>query len=160
MPGLPGEWELVIAGPIQDGELYQLLLKKAEELDIAKYVSFIGPVAGGQKWTLLREAWAVCAPSHTEALGMVNLEAALCGTPSATTPNSGLSEWHKHGGLLCEPTCDGVAAALSEVTSWSEDERAHRGTSLRNYVAAEFTSDVVRSKWADTYLRLYNAKPH
>src|SRR5205814_760854 len=107
------------------------------------------------KWSLLRNAWIVCAPSHTEALGMVNLEAALCGTPTVTTPNSGLSEWNKNGGLLCEPTCGGVAAALTEATGWSEDERAHRGRNLRKYVTAEFTSDSVRSKWAETYMRLH-----
>ncbi len=160
LAGLAGEWELVIAGPIQDRDLYQLLLKQAQQLAIAKYVSFIGPVAGEQKWSLLREAWVVCAPSHTEVLGMVNLEAALCATPSVTTPNSGLSEWHKHGGVLCQPTCDGVAAALREVTSWSENERAHRGATLRNYVTAEFASDVVRSKWAETYLALSNETAH
>jgi glycosyltransferase involved in cell wall biosynthesis len=155
LSGLAGDWELVIAGPIQDNEFYQLLLKKAQELSVAKHVSFIGPVAGEQKWSLLRNAWIVCAPSHTEALGMVNLEAALCGTPSVTTPNSGLSEWYRNGGLLCEPTSGGVAAALTEAAGWSQDERAHRGRSRRKYVTAEFTSDSVRSKWAETYLRLH-----
>jgi glycosyltransferase involved in cell wall biosynthesis len=155
LSGLAREWDLVIAGPIQDNEFYRLLLKKAVQLCVAKRISFIGPVAGEQKWTLLRNAWIVCAPSHTEALGMVNLEAALCGTPSVTTPNSGLSEWHRNGGLLCEPTADGVAAALTKVASWSEDERAHRGSSLRKYVTAEFAGDSVRAKWAETYLRLY-----
>jgi glycosyltransferase involved in cell wall biosynthesis len=46
LSGLAGDFELMIAGPIQDNELYQLLLKKAQELSVAKHVSFIGPVAG------------------------------------------------------------------------------------------------------------------
>ena len=90
-----------------------------------------------------------------EGRSNLNLEAALCGTPSVTTPNSGLSEWYRNGGLLCEPTSGGVAAALTEAACWSEDERAHRGSSLRKYVTAEFTSDSVRSKWTETYLRLH-----
>jgi glycosyltransferase involved in cell wall biosynthesis len=158
LAGLTDSWELVIAGPPQEREHYEALRKLATELGITRSVSFIGPVAGEEKWSLLRQAWAVCAPSHTEALGMVNLEAALCGTPTVTTPNSGLADWHRHGGLLCEPSCQSIAGALRSTASWSEDERASRGTRLRNYVTAEFTTDVVRSKWVETYLAISNAK--
>ena len=160
LAGLAGSWELVIAGPPQEREHYEALRKLAAEHGIASSVSFIGPVAGEEKWSLLREAWAVCVPSHTEALGMVNLEAALCATPTVTTPNSGLADWHRHGGLLCEPTCEAISAALRDVASWRADERANRGTRLRNYVAAEFTTDAERSKWAETYRAIANAKPH
>lgn len=159
LAGLAGKWELVIAGPCEDRGLYDLLRQLAEELRIAKSVSFIGPVYGQQKWSLLRNAWAVCVPSHTEVLGMVNLELALCGVPTITTPNSGLAEWDKHGGVLSEPGSAALARAFTAVGCWTESERASRGSSLRKYVSEEFATEAVRSRWAKSYLRLHNAHP-
>jgi glycosyltransferase involved in cell wall biosynthesis len=151
---LAGKWELVIGGPVENNCLYRQLRSLVEELHIVDSVSFIGPVYGEQKWSLLRSAWAVCAPSHTEVLGMTNLEAALCGVPTMTTPNSGLTAWEAHGGILSAPNPQQLATALTRLTSWDEDERAARGNKLRNYVLNEFASDVVRSKWLECYTRL------
>jgi glycosyltransferase involved in cell wall biosynthesis len=156
---LAGKWELVIAGPVEDHYLYRQLRSLVEEVHIADSVSFVGPVYGDQKWSLLRSAWAVCAPSHTEVLGMTNLEAALCGVPTLTTPNSGLTGWETHGGLLSAPNPQELATALRLLTSWSEDERAARGNNLRNYVLNEFASDVIRSKWLECYTSLCSTRP-
>ena len=46
-------------------------------------------VYGNQKNKLLKQAWALILPSHSEVIGMVNLEAALLKTPSITTYKTG-----------------------------------------------------------------------
>ena len=55
--------------------------------------------------TLFKNAFVFVAPSHSEVIGMVNLEAAILQTPVITTFQTGLlKDWSKNGGFLIEPT--------------------------------------------------------
>jgi glycosyltransferase involved in cell wall biosynthesis len=104
-----------------------------------------------EKEALLAGAWVVVVPSHSEVVGMVNLEAASLRTPTITTHATGLVKWESGGGLLSEATSDGLRMALNAVMEWSFEERLQRGKRVRTMVETEFSLDTVGSAWLRFY---------
>jgi hypothetical protein len=76
----------------------------------------------------------MCSPSHSEAVGMVNLEAAAASIPVITTHNTGLYDWEVGGGILVQPQTEELTKALTQVFSWIQRERNERGRRLRQLV--------------------------
>jgi len=100
---------------------------------------------------LYRNAWAFCAPSHSEAIGLVNLEAAAAGTPVITTHETGLYDWEEGGGLLIHPRVEELCRALEQIFSWSESERQERGRTLRRLVERRYSLEAVGPQWQALY---------
>ncbi len=147
-------FRLLIAGP-ESSRAYGLKLKTMiRSLGVEKQVTFLGPVSGQEKWNLYRQAWAVCNPSHTEVLGLVNLEAAVTGTPVITTTNTGLVDWPDAGGILVHPQVEELAQALSQVFSWTEGERRDRGQRLRRLVECRYSWKAIGPQWLELYSSL------
>ena len=111
----------------------------------------LGAVYGAAKWALYRDAWVVVVPSRVEAPGMVNLEAAACGTPTIASARAGLSDWGGGGNIVIEPEVDAVAGAIVEASRWSDNERAARGSRARSLVQERYGWDVVGGKWEALY---------
>ena len=120
-------------------------------LKIEDKVIFVGPVRGENKHKLIKNAWVVVLPSYSEVMGMVNLEAALCYTPSITTFETGLVNWEESGGMLVHPTIGNLEKVLAEVINWSEDERIQRGLKAYDYVQSNFSWDKVITEWKNLY---------
>jgi glycosyltransferase involved in cell wall biosynthesis len=89
-------WQLVIAGPDEQGTKEQLKalseklkLTTAETSDLASAadadIVFLGPVHGDAKWALMQRAEIFVLPSRSENFGMVVGEALSCGVPVVTT---------------------------------------------------------------------------
>lgn len=78
------------------------LRRLAARLGVADRVDFLGFVTEEQKRELLRTAWANVLVSPKEGWGMINIEAAACGTPTVASDAPGLRESVLHGrtGLL------------------------------------------------------------
>jgi glycosyltransferase involved in cell wall biosynthesis len=69
---------------------------------LERQVRFLGFVDEEAKRDLLRGAWAVVFPSAKEGWGIVNVEAAACGTPAVASDSPGLRESvrHEDSGIL------------------------------------------------------------
>ncbi len=148
---LPAQWRLVIAGP-EWSRAYALSMRnRADRLGLSARVEFMGPVFGQQKWSLLKRAWVVAVPSRSEVMGMVNLEAAACGTPTITTAETGLENWEEAGGVLISRHADQMAKALKQASAWSSAERLSRGNASRQMVQKKYSWEVVLPLWRVCY---------
>lgn len=147
---LSEEWLLLIAGPEED----HIYTAKLRELAAGGRIKFVGPVYGQEKDRLLQEAWALVAPSYTEVIGMVNLEAGALNTPSLTTAETGLSDWECGGGMLVENGEDALRFSLECAASWSMEERLERGRRSRSLVEQRYSLDAAGSQLMQLYQRI------
>jgi len=113
------ETELQIVGR---GDDLDRLQKLTARLDLEGTVRFLGFVDEEEKRSLLRRAWSVVFPSAKEGWGIVNVEAAACGTPAVASDSPGLRESVRDGvtGILVP---HGDAAALAEALERIATER-------------------------------------
>lgn len=148
---LPVDWKLVIVGPDRVAGYLDLLKKMATSEKITDRITFLGEVYGTEKWRFYRKAWVVAVPSHFEAVGLVNLEAAACMTPTITTYETGLSDWQTGGGLLISPDVEMLTAALQKVCAWSDQERQEHGKASLDLVRRRYSWDVVIEQWLKLY---------
>jgi glycosyltransferase involved in cell wall biosynthesis len=148
---------LKIAGPTSDEKYRTVLEQLVFSLELQNRVEFVGPVYGEEKGRLIDGAWIGCVPSHTEVIGLVNLECASMGVPTITTVGTGLTDWPAHGGLLVEAQEEALVGALTEALSWSEGERQRRGAAMRDYVRSEFNPAKVGGQWDDAYAQVLRA---
>jgi glycosyltransferase involved in cell wall biosynthesis len=141
---------LKIAGPFN--EYKNELDKLVKSLGIENRVDFLGMVTGKEKYQLFKDAWVFVAPSYSEVVGMVNLEAGILGTPVITTYQTGLyKEWNHHGGHLINPNIDELVNSLTEAVGWSEVERNDRGKMLRQFIVDNYSWEKNIFKWNDLY---------
>lgn len=128
------------------------LKKLCRELKIEKRVDFIGGIYGNEKYKLFANAKAFVAPSYSEAIGMVNLEAAVCGTPVITSFNTGINpEWNNNGGIIINPNTEELIPALNTTLSWSVEERAQRGKQLSEFVINNYSWEKKGYLWEELY---------
>ncbi len=154
LPGAKRQFRLLIAGPDSDPAYSGELKSLVRQLGMEEAITFLGPVFGREKVALYRQAWAFCAPSQTEVIGLVNLEAAALGLPVITTHETGLGNWEEEGGVLVHPRVEELSRALQGVFSWSESERQDRGQRLRQLVERRYSWQVVGPQWLELYSQL------
>lgn len=145
---------LLIVGPDSSANYTAKLKAQVRALGLEERISFLGPVFGNEKWRLFRHAWAFCAPSYSEVVGLVNLEAAAARVPVVTTHETGLYDWEEGGGILVNPRVEEVTRALDQVFSWTEEERRQRGRRLRELVEQRYSWNVVGPRWLQLYSEL------
>jgi glycosyltransferase involved in cell wall biosynthesis len=152
---IKGKFRLLIVGPESDPSYAAKLKSQVRLLGVEERVTFVGPVFGPQeKLSLYRHAWAFCAPSQTEVMGLVNLEAASAQLPVVTTHGTGLWDWEEGGGLLVQPQVEDLSRALERVFSWSDRERRDRGQKLRQLVERRYAWQAVGPQWVELYANL------
>lgn len=145
---IPKEWQLIIAGPEENVEYAQALKAIAKD---RSQIKFVGSIYGIEKIRLLEHAWALVAPSYTEVIGMVNLEAGALSTPSITTHETGLMDWEIGGGVLVSNEPHELCRALEDAVSWSVDERMQRGLRSKTHVDKNYELDIVGYQWISVY---------
>jgi len=148
---------LKIAGPLNayKDELAALVTS----LNVENRVDFLGMVTGEKKFQLYKNAWVFVAPSFSEVVGMVNLEAGILGTPVITTYQTGLyKEWMDNGGILINPNIDELYNTLSETVEWSEEERNERGNALKKFIIKHYSWEYNLPKWIELYKDIIDAK--
>jgi glycosyltransferase involved in cell wall biosynthesis len=148
---LPSTWKLVVAGPPSDAAYEASVKKLVYDLKLSASVEFIGPIYGAEKWAWLRRSWIVAVPSVSEVVGMVNLEAAGCYTPSLTTRATGLRDWEEGGGVLTERSAEAIAENLRRISTWTVSERVSRGQASYDLVWKRYSWNVVSRKWLELY---------
>ncbi len=98
------------------GWLYDEILNRIEDLDLADEVCFVGYVTAEELPCWYNAAEALVYPSLYEGFGLPALEAMACGTPVVTSSTSSLPEVVGQAGVLVEPTdVAALTAALERV---------------------------------------------
>jgi len=146
----PKNVKLKIAGPANN---YQHeLIELVKDLDIESKVEFLGMVSGIEKYQLYKDAWVFVAPSYSEVVGMVNLEAGVLETPVITTYQTGLyAEWNENGGVLINSNVGELSKALSDAIQWSDSERDDRGKKLKQFIIEHYSWERNIYKWIELY---------
>lgn len=140
---------------VGDGEDRDALQRRATTLGVADRVTWHRTVDREALPALYRQAQAVLVPSRQEGLGLVAVEAQLCGTPVIAYRSGGLtdivsSEW---GGMLVPP---GDTRALADAIAGVHAHPAQVdgfGTSARSAMLDRFAPSAV----AATYRSIYDA---
>lgn len=141
---------LKIAGGFNE---YKLVLEELViKLGLQRKVQFLGLVKGFEKKQLFRNAFVFVAPSYSEVVGMVNLEAALEQTPVITTFQTGLKkEWNDNGGFLINPNQEELTIILKKVLNWTKEERFENGKNLCAFVSENYSWSSRIIDWISTY---------
>ena len=119
-------------------------------------VEFTGAIFGTRKLELIEKSWAMVTPSYSEAVGMVNLEAAVCRVPSITTYETGLWDLEEGGGILIHPDVDELSSSLLKASRWSLKDRIDYGNKSYQLVADKYSLETVIHKWEALYSSLIN----
>lgn len=151
---LPAEWSLMLAGPSGEPAYMSRLCDIIARSGVRERIRFVGPLTNSSKWEFYRSATVVVVPSLSEVVGMVNLEAAACGTPTITTYETGLEDWEgSGGGMLIRPNARELASALQKLCSLSPQEYEARSVASRRLVENRYSWVAVLGRW----LRLYDS---
>ena len=150
---LSGEWQLDIAGPDWDSNYTQHLKSIAQKSPAAARVHFLGPLFGDERLDYLRRSWVVAVPSLSEVVGIVNLEAGACKTPTITSRETGLDDWPEGGGCLVDLDVGGIARALEHYTRLSEGVRKQKGVESLELVRKRYSWTAVGPRWLALYER-------
>lgn len=144
------EFMLKIAGPFNDYKIF--LDNLVGQLGLNDKVEFLGLVRGEEKVKLYREAFVFIAPSHSEVVGMVNLEAAINKTPVITTYQTGLDRrWNNEGGILINPREEEILNSLNNVLKWSLNDRLNNGKRLYDFVVNNYSWSNRIKDWQKLY---------
>ena len=132
---------------------YSLYLKNLiRELHLESKIEFLGGIFDNAKFEIIANARALIAPSFSEAIGMVNLEAAACKTPVITTYQTGLhADFGKKGGQLIQPNVNELKGAIENSLNWSTMERVDRGKTLCDFVSENYSWEKKGNLWNDLY---------
>lgn len=142
--------QLKIVG--SENEYSTALKVKCKELGIDHRVAFLGGVFNTEKNKLFANAKVFIAPSYSEAIGMVNLEAAACKTPVITTYNTGINPaWNQNGGIMIQPTAEELTKSINTALSWNDIERNERGRNLAQYVLNHYSWETNGKSWVELY---------
>jgi len=147
-----GGWQLVIAGPDEQGTRTRLEAQ-ARALGLAN-VTFPGPLYGEEKAKALAEADLFVLPSRTENFGIAVAEALGAGLPVITTKGTPWSEIAGSCGWWVDVNAAAIAKALADGIALSDEERAAMGTRGRELVAAKYQWETVGRAMAGVYQSL------
>lgn len=151
----PKDFKLKIAGP--KNEYQEELIRFVDSIGMSNKIEFLGMVKGDKKFELYKNAQVFVAPSYSEVIGMVNLEAAIMETPVITTNQTGLlNEWNQEGGILIKPETSELENALRQALSWTASERNDRGKKLKNFTIKNYSWEQNKYKWESLYNSLLN----
>jgi len=141
---------LKIVGP--KNEYFKELESLVNTLSLNKQVEFLGLKTGKEKEKILNEAILFVAPSYSEVIGMVNLEAAMAGIPVITTIQTGLDkEWSTNGGMLINPNELEIKNAIEYFLSLPEDIRLKKGEELKDFVIKNYSWENRFIDWDELY---------
>lgn len=141
---------LLIAG--SDDGARQPFLDQARALGIDGRITMLGHVAGESA----RRAWgaadAFILPSYSEGFSMAILEALAARRPAIVTTACHFPELAQAGGgIVTEPTTEGVAGALRALLEMGPTERADIAERGRALVESRYTWDQQADRLAEVY---------
>ena len=152
----PSTAEPVTLQVVGEGPDREALQAHARALGVDNRVQWLGHLDQPALVPRYREARAVVMPSRAEGLGLVAVEAQLCGTPVVAYRDGGLPDVVRetHGGTLVSPgDVPGLAAAIAQVIGTADDVQ-RRGRAAWADMHARFTPEAVAARYLGIYRRV------
>jgi glycosyltransferase involved in cell wall biosynthesis len=145
------EWDLVIAGPIQDLKYFKEIDDLISRASLNKRVHWLGMLNNEERLSVFQSSDLFVLPSYSENFGIVIAEALAAGLPVITTNGTPWSEINQHKAgwwiKLSQPT---VTAAISDAFALSQRELGKKGGAGRLLVRS-YSWDVQAIKMAKVY---------
>ena len=144
---------------IGDGPAHASLLALATSLGVADRVRWHGALPQPALVPFYQRTRAVVIPSREEGLGLVAVEAQLCGAPVVAYASGGLVDVVQPtcGGSLVPPgDLDALAAAVAQCVG-SEQEADLRGHAGREGMLAQFSPEAVAVRYQQLYEKARDA---
>jgi glycosyltransferase involved in cell wall biosynthesis len=142
------------------GPLLPQLQAQVLALNLVDSVFFLGVCNDVER--LMQQADAFVLSSAWEGFGLVIAEALACELPVVATDCGGPAEIvgkDKKAGFVVPPkNADALAAAMNEMMSLSNEQRADMGRYGREYMIARFSLAHVVTQWESLYLELLGNK--
>jgi alpha-1,3/alpha-1,6-mannosyltransferase len=136
---------LVIAGGYDERlrdnrDTFRALLARAHDLGLTRQVVFLRSISTQERLALLAQCRAVVYTPEHEHFGYVPLEAMAAARPVVAVNSGGPQETIQHNetGLLCEPTSQAFAAALTRLIL-DRGEAQRLGRTGRAHVSRRFS---------------------
>ena len=134
LSSLTRDWELVIAGPDEQGYLAQVR-GLAKSLGLLDNIIFTGPITGSAKKQLLHSSDLFVLPSYSEGFSMSLLEAMACELPVIATHACNFPDISRsQAGWECDSVMDSLTETLKTALEATESERRARGQNGRRLV--------------------------
>lgn len=158
MVHVPGA-SLVIAGNDEEG-LLPRLAQQARDLGVADRVSFVGPVAGADKWRLLASSKLFVLPSHSENFGIAVLEAMAFGLPVVVSPEVGLARTvlDTGAGLVCASDPHSLGPVIVELLA-DPGRRSVMSANGRACAADRFSWQGIAEQMLEVYRNCIEQRP-
>ena len=147
----PAGWELVIAGPDEEGHRGRIE-RRVQDAGLGDTVAFPGAVGEDAKWDVYYRSDLFILPSLSENFGLAILEALATGLPVITTraaPWSALTE--QRCGWWTEVGAEPIAAALRDAVALSDSQRLEMGERGRAFVADRYGWDAIAREMEAVY---------
>jgi glycosyltransferase involved in cell wall biosynthesis len=142
--------QVLLAGN-DDGALGPFLAQ-AEAAGVSSRITVVGHVSGERARQVWGAADAFVLPSYSEGFSMAILEALAARLPSLVTTACHFPELAKaEGGIVVEPTAQGVTTGLRELLERSNDERNRLAANGRELVESRYTWDRQATRLASVY---------
>ncbi len=152
------ELHLLLAGK-DDGAL-RPLVEQMGEMGLASRLTWVGHVAGVRARQIWGAADLFLLPSYSEGFSMSVLEALACRLPTVITTACHFPELGEAGGgLIVEPSVDGVTDGVRNVLERSPAERAVLGQTGRSLVERDYTWERQADRLARVYRWLASGGP-
>ncbi|WP_259060079.1 glycosyltransferase [Salinibacter ruber] len=147
----PDGWEVIIAGPDENGHEAEVR-RRIAEYGLEEDFVFTGPVEGTEKWKLYQSADLFVLPTHSENFGIVVAEALSCGVPVITTRGAPWGDLVDHDcGWWIEIGVDPLVEALAQATRMSATDRSAMGRRGRELVTRKYTWPQVAAALQSVY---------
>lgn len=133
------DWEIVVAGPDEDGHLAELQ-ETCSANNLNDTVSFVGTVTGDTKLAWFHTSDLFILPSYSEGFSVAILEAMACNLPVLATTACNFPEIAQEGGgWVCEPDHESLTGSLQSALAVSDQELQDRGNKARSLTESRFT---------------------
>ncbi|AXI54094.1 glycosyl transferase, group 1 [Sulfitobacter sp. JL08] len=147
----PTDWELILAGPDEDGHRSQLEAS-VDQYQLKDGVRFIGQVSGPEKVDLFRCAELFVLPSKSESFGMVVAEALSYGLPVLTTTNVPWPQLEEsHCGWRVDPNTTQLSEALARILAQPRRQLYEAGLRGRTLVSDGFGWTAIANEFVKRY---------
>lgn len=144
-------YHLTVVGP-GSNEYLETLKKYAAGLNIEDKITWVGPIYGNEKYTILAQHHLMALTSYNENFGNVILEALVCGTPILISDKVGLSNYVEKNNLgwICSTDHTSVTTMLNKFHN-----EKHTRDEIRKNAPQKIRDDFGATTLAKLYVDIY-----